>query len=789
MNPSAPEGTQLWYVYQLLEKHGSTWGGIGDDWRCPAHEDANASLGVSQGVKGVVLHCAAGCEPVKVLEALGTTWQLVFQWEPGEPGTETAGETSGETSGPASPRTIEALAEAHGGLRERTVYPYRTVDGEKVRIVVRFDFEDGTKTIRQKIIKPGAVLYRQSMVTKAIELGLPIYVVEGEKSADRVNAIAKSKDGVRQAVATCNPGGAKGWTDDHGTLLDGAKRVVIVADRDQAGRDWARAVSDSISLDVPFEVKQSGTMGKGHDVVDHLDAGLKIKHLVPLILDVPVPPEDGNSQNDPDEPDGDDDPDEERISPMAWPTPNQPREVAIKLAEETRHDDGFVTIRHWRDEWFVWRERLGYFEQVELKAFKGQIGAELAKHRYKSSDGEFVPWTVTEPRVTGVLKMLESLPEVFVPAYVRPGYRFGDDARGPLRDLLCLTRSVVDLTVGNGYKELAPSPLFFTLSALPYEFDHSAECARWDAFLSETFAGDVESVALLQEWFGYVLTADTSAQKFLSIYGPPGSGKTTIDRVLKAMLGEGDVEALDVTDLAEPFGMAKMARARLAVIGDASWGLRDNDAVVAKLKALVGENTIKINEKFEKAYATKPTARLLLVSNERPAFRDPSGALMRRLMLLETHATVSPERRSAALFDELVAQMPGIIQWSLVGLARLRRRQREGRLGGSAFTVPVSTLSELEEVARSQSEIMAFVEDRCELAASAWVATSELADAYREWQQEQGIQHGVTNSRFSRELRSAYKLTPEHRGNAHKGTQKRGLAGIRLLSRNARVGA
>ena len=38
---------------------------------CPAHRDKEASLTISQGKKGTVLHCHAGCDTAAVLEEVG----------------------------------------------------------------------------------------------------------------------------------------------------------------------------------------------------------------------------------------------------------------------------------------------------------------------------------------------------------------------------------------------------------------------------------------------------------------------------------------------------------------------------------------------------------------------------------------------------------------------------------------------------------------------------------------------------------------------------------------------
>lgn len=47
--------------------------------RCPAHEDRNPSLSITEGKDGrVLLHCFAGCRTEDVLQALGLSWKHLF---------------------------------------------------------------------------------------------------------------------------------------------------------------------------------------------------------------------------------------------------------------------------------------------------------------------------------------------------------------------------------------------------------------------------------------------------------------------------------------------------------------------------------------------------------------------------------------------------------------------------------------------------------------------------------------------------------------------------------------
>lgn len=74
---------------------------------------------------------------------------------------------------------------------------------------------------------------------------------------------------------------------------------------------------------------------------------------------------------------------------------------------------------------------------------------------------------------------------------------------------------------------------FFNLNALDYAYDRNSPPPRlWLAFLDQVWPDDPESIATLQQVFGYLLTADTSQQKSFLIVGPKRSGKGTIGRVL-----------------------------------------------------------------------------------------------------------------------------------------------------------------------------------------------------------------------------------------------------------------
>jgi DNA primase len=186
--------------------------------RCPAHDDKDPSLSISQASdERLLIKCFAGCSAEDVLGALGLKLSDLF------PAAQRA---------PVQPTILDT-------------YDYVDERGQLLFQVVRFlpkDFRqrrpDGcgdwiwrTKGVRR-------VLYRLPNVIAAVGAGQPVWIVEGEK-----DVAALEKLGL---VATTNPGGAGKWRSEYTESLRGAWQVNIVPDRDNAGHKHARQVAGAL---------------------------------------------------------------------------------------------------------------------------------------------------------------------------------------------------------------------------------------------------------------------------------------------------------------------------------------------------------------------------------------------------------------------------------------------------------------------------------------------------------------------------------------------------------------
>jgi putative DNA primase/helicase len=209
------------------------------DALCPAHDDKSPSLTYGPGESGgVVLFCHAGCETADVMAALGM-----------------------------------AMTELRGEPYVEASYLY-TDEGHNLLWTVERWANPKDFRVRPGLPSPrDRVLYHMPWIAYARHSATPIYVVEGEKDADRLVSLG--------IPATCNVGGAgRGkWLAQYTQALKGL-HVVVVADDDEPGRRHARFIADhleGVAASVIRLVPKSG-----NDLSDHLDAGHRLDELQPL---------------------------------------------------------------------------------------------------------------------------------------------------------------------------------------------------------------------------------------------------------------------------------------------------------------------------------------------------------------------------------------------------------------------------------------------------------------------------------------------------------------------------
>ena len=134
-----------------------------------------------------------------------------------------------------------------------------------------------------------------------------------------------------------------------------------------------------------------------------------------------------------------------------------------------------------------------------------------------------------------------------------------------------------------------------------------------------------------------------------------------------------------------------------------------------------------------------------MLSNEIPKFKDASGVIANRFMILRmTRSWLGNENLKLA--DELRPELPSILNWALEGLDSLNEAGR--------FAVPQSSRDIAVQMQDLASPVSAFVRDRLEITdPDATILRVDLYQNYRIWCEENGHK-AVSANNFGRDLRA-----------------------------------
>ena len=399
--------------------------------------------------------------------------------------------------------------------------------------------------------------------------------------------------------------------------------------------------------------------------------------------------------------------------------------------------DGFATIAWWQQRWWRWRQ--GCWRETEKSEVENWIVARL-----NTDFDDVIPEIVS--RMLLQLRAAVAIDsELQAPCWLQPW----DGAPDPKNLLVCRDRTV-DLPAylaGRSSWCWPPMPRLLNLSAIPHAFPAAATPpTRWLEFLGQLWPDDVESIETLQEFFGLCLLPETKYQKMLWLVGPSGGGKGTILALLEALLGAGNTAATSLKSLSSDFGFSALVGKLAALIPDARLGRIDPAAVVEALLTLAAADCVPVNAKHRAIVSLRLHARIVMASNELPRLPDAASAMLRRLIILRLRRNFVGQENfelAATICDN---ELPGILRWSIDGLARLRHRGH--------FRQPASAL-QLIATFRSQTSIEQFLVERCEEGEGLSVWADELYAAFQDFCRSQNIQNVPNKSTFGTQFAAA----------------------------------
>lgn len=588
------------------------------------------------------------------------------------------------------------------------------------------------------------MLWKVEGVTDALALWIAI----PEKLRDR-HVVVTNSNGCKQKPK---------WMAS--VLAHGKPHVVHDADKpgEAGARLWAQEISrngvDTVMVRLPYEV--TGSHGK--DLRDWLREGNTYDDLLELARQGELcfpEPEDSTQKK-------------KSKSDKLDPSNLKADQEANRFIEGVTAD-GVSKVRYWNGLWWRWQGA----QYIRLR--DDEVRADVLNGINLLFEG------VGRSRVSDVMEQLQA--KTILPSAIEsPAWLGGVSNRKngqyspPATECLAFLNGILHLPslFSGGEFLMPPTPRLLTTAACDYNFNNGApEPKAWFKFLAEVWEDDQQTIDTLQEIAGYLLTTDTSQQRIFLLLGPTRSGKGTITRMLRRLVGEANICGPTLASLGTNFGLSALLGKSVAIISDARLSSRADQAVVLeRLLSISGEDPLSIDLKFKTPVTTKLPTRLLMLSNELPRLADASSAITGRFLVLRmTRSFLGKEDRQ--LDSKIAAELPSILLWACEGWRRLHER--------GYFLQPDSAIELLSDLRDLASPVTAFVRDCCEIAPGACAAVSHVFDEWKSWCLSQGREHPGTVQSFGRDLIAAFPgvTTRQRRAN---GDRKRFYEGIQITN-------
>ena len=689
--------------------------------KCPAHQDHHASLSINSKDDGRVLfYCEVGCD-----------WESIVACFTGV----TAPSPSVETQPASKKRPTRRVCD----------YIYATPDGEPIYKVVRMECHDhqsgDPKSFPQYHYKDGRWHSGKGGVDR-IFFNLPdlharseidvLYFVEGEKDVERLRSLG-------HAATCCCQGAGQDFEDQHAAHLRelSPKRVVIIADRDDAGLKYAARFSWVCErLDIPFSVERGKVQALKSDVSDHLDAGydldqLESYDLEKLAADYPPP-------DTPTEVTG--------ISATTYQlSPNAGMETEARDYFVDRADDQLIWVPGMAEEWHTLEG--GVYRPGEWAA--ADLVGQVATQRVNDANHAGMTGRQISPlrrlcSASGIRNVMWlSRSQLRVPLQDLGEHRYPD--------LLPVENGIVDLRTG----DLLPHDpkKRFTLQ-VPLDYDPNAKCPKFLAFIEEVQT-DPEIRLWLHRLLGNSCTGRME-QLIVCFWGKGANGKSALLEAIQNVLGgdHGFAAAskpeswMDRGKQARGEGhradMVRLRGRRLVLSTETNAGGMLDEAAV---KSWTGGEMQVDRGLFRNAEPWQPQGTLVFSTNNPMRIRDGSEGTWRRIRFVPWTFVVPPKKRipqlGAKLFEE---EGQGILRWLVTG----------------AIAYYAEGLADIPRAIREATADYQFLEDDLgqfldemtdRTDRSAMISVSDLHLLYKEWAEAQGLRV-LSKTKLSRDLKA-----------------------------------
>lgn len=235
----------------------------------------------------------------------------------------------------------------------------------------------------------------------------------------------------------------------------------------------------------------------------------------------------------------------------------------------------------------------------------------------------------------------------------------------PDQDIINLKNGLYSISTRKLYPH---TPEYVSITQLSTPYDPEATCERFERFIDEVTQGKKEQARLIRQFAGYAITRDTSYQKAFMFDGDGANGKSVFAKVMKELL-RGSCSNVSLEQINDHFGASSLYGKTLNIVEEIKESYYHSDI----LKKFISGEPVSADVKYRDNLEFVSTTKFLFCVNQVPRLADTSTGSYRRFIIVPFRAKFGVNGKPAdpRIIEKLKNELPGILNWALVGLADL----------------------------------------------------------------------------------------------------------------------
>ena len=680
--------------------------------KCPVHNDHTASMTVSKGEKGILIHCHAGCETKSILEAVGLRESDLFY----------------DSNVTKIKQDWKDRLEHSKKKKIVEIYDYVDQSGKYLYSKIRFEKdENGKKEMLYGVLNKEKdwfqyglkgkhkTLYNLPEIREAAAQKRTIYYVEGEKDVETLRGLG--------LIAT-TAGSSGDWRRFFSMYFSGID-VVLLPDNDEAGEKLTtRIISDLIGVVNSIKVVKTSERDHG-DVTDYFQDGYTIEDFNKLVRETEFIPQ--NQGKDVDKP------------TKKKAIPQWIKEKVAELGPEINYSyddrgngdlfaDVFKDVCRFNSTAKCWCCYNGKFWEEDRAELIAAENAKMLQDALLIYATTIEDYKEREEYGKHVMKIGRQQVRKNMIYDARSKYPVKAEQFDQHKELFNCKNGTYNLETGVLQKH-NPNDYISKISNVYY--DPAAKSTEIQKTMNTILQGNKENIEYIQKIFGMALSGITNEEKLFLLYGATTrNGKSTIVETYLYMIKDYGITmqpetlALSKKDSRTANGdIARLKGARFVNAPEPPQNMRFDAALI---KQLTGNDMITARKIYQEEMSFIPEFITLINTNHLPIITDETLFTSGRIVVIPFRKHFEEHEQDKWLKNRLKQRqnISGFFNWCVAGY---QKYQKDG------LETTESMNQEIESYHMNSDKIAAFISEVLTEDPTQFVTMKELYPIYEQW--------------------------------------------------------